>query len=224
MFFGCILSVLCFWIARKISQKLKWTILNPILVSALLIIVILSVFQVEISDYVSDSELLTKMVTPATICLAVPMYRQIELLKKYSYTIVISIFSGILAGSISILGLSAVLGLSDELTLSLMPKSITTAIAMGVSEEIGGNSTITVGVVVFTGILGAVIVKAVCKIFSITHPVAVGLACGNAAHAVGTTKAMEIGEIEGAMSSLSIVVAGLLTVIIIPILSSIFIG
>ena len=99
-----------------------------------------------------------------------------------------------------------------------MPKSITTAIAMGVSEEIGGNPTLTVGIVVFTGILGAIILKAVCKIFAITHPISVGLACGNAAHAIGTTKALEIGEIEGAMSSLSIVVAGLITVVVVPIM------
>lgn len=216
---GCLLSIVCFWVAKKISKKLKWTIFNPIIVAAILVIVVLYVFDMSITDYEKSSAILSKLLTPATISLAVPMYRQIELLKKYSYTIMISIFSGIVAGCISIIGLSMMMGLSDELTFSLMPKSITTAIAMGVSSEIGGNPTMTVGIVVFTGILGAIILKAVCKIFRITHPVSVGLACGNAAHAVGTTKALEIGEIEGAMSSLSIVVAGVMTVVIVPIMA-----
>lgn len=222
MFFGCLLSIFFFWIAKLISKRLKWTILNPILVTAVFVVAFLGVFDISITDYERSSALLSKLLTPATISLAVPMYRQLEYLKKYSWAILISIFSGILAGCISILGLASVFALSDELTLSLMPKSITTAIAMGVSEEIGGNPTVTVGIVVFTGILGAIIVKVICRIFAITNPVSVGLACGNAAHAIGTTKALEIGEIEGAMSSLSIVIAGLLTVIVVPIMVTIF--
>ena len=103
---------------------------------------------------------------------------------------------------------------------SLLPKSITTAIAIGVSDKIGGNSTITVGVVIVTGILGAIIAKSICKIFKINHPVAIGLALGNSAHAIGTAKALEFGEIEGAMSSLSIVIAGILTVIFAPIIAT----
>lgn len=218
MLFGCVLSVFFFWIAKLISKRFKWTILNPILVTAVFVVAFLGIFDISFTDYERSSAFLSKLLTPATISLAVPMYRQLEFLKKYSWAIAISIFSGILAGCISILGLASLFALSDELTLSLMPKSITTAIAMGVSEEIGGNPTVTVGIVVFTGILGAIIVKAVCKIFAITNPVAVGLACGNAAHAIGTTKALEIGEVEGAMSSLSIVIAGLLTVVIVQIM------
>lgn len=218
MFFGCFLSIFCFWIAKKISKKLRWTICNPILIASILVILFLSVFQMEITDYERSSSILSKLLTPATISLAVPMYRQLELLKKHVFAILVSIFTGILAGTITVVGVARIFAISDELTLSLMPKSITTAIAMGVSEEIGGNPTLTVGIVVFTGILGAIILKAVCKIFAITHPISVGLACGNAAHAIGTTKALEIGEIEGAMSSLSIVVAGLITVIVVPIM------
>lgn len=223
MLFGCLLSVFFFWIAKKISKKFKWTILNPILVTAVFVVLFLGVLDIRITDYERSSALLSKLLTPATISLAVPMYRQLELLKKYAGAVLISIFSGILAGCISILGLAALFVLPDEITLSLMPKSITTVIAMGISEEIGGNPTVTVGIVVFTGILGAIIVKTICKIFAITNPVSVGLACGNAAHAIGTSKALEIGEIEGAMSSLSIVIAGLLTVIIVPIMVTIFI-
>lgn len=218
MFFGCLLSIVCFWIAKKISKKLKWTICNPILIASILVVLVLTVFQIEITDYERSASVLSKLLTPATISLAVPMYRQLELLKKNIVAIVLSIFSGILAGCLTVIGVAKIFAVSDELTRSLMPKSITTAIAMGVSEEIGGNPTLTVGIVVFTGILGAIILKAVCKIFAITHPISVGLACGNAAHAIGTTKALEIGEIEGAMSSLSIVVAGVITVLVVPIM------
>lgn len=219
LFFGCLLSILCFWVGKKIAGRLKRTICNPLLIASVLAIAVIYILDIEMADYERSSTLLTKLLTPATISLAVPMYRQLERLKTYVGAIVISIFSGVLAGGITILGLSGILGLSEEWKLSLMPKSITTAIAMGISEEIGGNPTLTVGAVVFTGLLGAIILKSVCKIFRITHPVAIGLACGNAAHAIGTTKAVEIGEIEGAMSSLSIVVAGIMTVIVVPILA-----
>ncbi|MBQ8518761.1 MAG: LrgB family protein [Agathobacter sp.] len=217
--FGCLLSILCFWIGKKIAGKLKWTICNPLLIASILAVAVIYIFHIEMADYERSSAILTKLLTPATISLAVPMYRQLERLKAYAGAILISIFSGVLAGGITIIGLAGVLGLSEEWKLSLMPKSITTAIAMGISEEIGGNPTLTVGVVVFTGLLGAIILKGVCKLFRITHPVAIGLACGNAAHAIGTTKAVELGEIEGAMSSLSIVVAGIMTVVVVPILA-----
>ena len=113
----------------------------------------------------------------------------------------------------SILGFSFLFGLNHEQYVTLLPKSITTAIGMGVSEELGGIVTITVASIVITGILGNVIAEGVCKIFKIQHPIARGLALGTASHAIGTAKAMEMGEIEGAMSSLAIVVAGLLTVV-----------
>ena len=219
MFFGCIISIVCFWIGKKIASKLRWTICNPLLIASILAIAIIYIFNIEMQYYEQSAAWLTKLLTPATISLAVPMYRQIEKLKKYAGAILTSVFSGVLAGGVTVLGMAMLLGLPEEWKLSLMPKSITTAIAMGISEEIGGNPTLTVGVVVFTGLLGALILKSVCKIFRITHPVAIGLACGNAAHAIGTTKAVEIGEIEGAMSSLSIVVAGIMTVIVVPILA-----
>lgn len=165
---------------------------------------------------------MTWLLTPATVSLAVPMYREVQLLKKHLVAILVSLASGCVAGMLTILGLGGLFGISGELYRSLLPKSITTAIAMGVSEEIGGVPTITVGMVVFTGILGAVIVKAVCRLFRITHPVAVGLACGNAAHAIGTSKALEIGEVEGAMSSLAIVAAGIFTVVLAPLMGMLY--
>ena len=153
------------------------------------------------------------LLTPATVCLAVPLYEQLELLKNNVKAIMAGLISGVLTSLISILALAVVFGFSHEEYVTLLPKSITTAIGMGVSEELGGIVTITVAVIIVTGILGNVIGEHVFRIFRIEEPIAKGVALGSASHAIGTAKAMELGEIEGAMSSLSIEVAGLLTVL-----------
>ena len=153
------------------------------------------------------------MLTPATVCLAIPLYEQIELLKHNVKAIMAGIISGVLTSLISVFAMAAVFGFSHEEYVTLLPKSITTAIGMGVSDELGGIVTITVAVIIVTGIFGNVIGEHVCRLFRIEEPVAKGIAMGSASHAIGTAKAMEMGEIEGAMSSLSIAVAGLLTVV-----------
>ena len=166
------------------------------------------------------AQFITFLLTPATVCLAVPLYKQVQILIKHLDAILISLFSGCLAGIVSIFIMCLIMKADPVIYYSLLPKSITTAIAIGVSDKLGGNSTITVGIVIITGILGAIIAKSICKLFKIKHPVAIGLALGNSAHAIGTSKALEFGEIEGAMSSLSIVIAGLLTVIIAPLMAN----
>ena len=147
------------------------------------------------------------------MCLAVPLYEQMSLLKKNFKAVAAGIVSGVLASLVSVLVLARLFGLSHEQYVTLLPKSITTAIGMGISEELGGIVTITVAVIIITGILGNVIAELVCKVFHIQEPIAKGLALGTASHAIGTAKAMEMGPVEGAMSSLAIAVAGLLTVI-----------
>lgn len=221
-FFGCTLSMACYWIGVQAAKRFPITICNPLLIASILVIVVLAVCSVPFETYDQSAEKLTWLLTPATVSLAVPMYREVRLLKKNLAAILVSLASGCVAGMLTIWGLGRLFGISGELYRSLLPKSITTAIAMGVSEEIGGVPTITVGMVVFTGLLGAIIVKAVCRLFRITHPVAVGLACGNAAHAIGTSKALEIGEVEGAMSSLAIVAAGIFTVVLAPLLGMLY--
>ena len=144
---------------------------------------------------------------------AIPLYEQIELLKRNVKAIMAGIISGVLTSLISILGMALLFGFSHEQYVTLLPKSITTAIGMGVSDELGGIVTITVAVIIVTGIFGNVIGEHVCRIMKIEEPIAKGIALGSASHAIGTAKAMEMGEIEGAMSSLSIAVAGLLTVV-----------
>ena len=153
------------------------------------------------------------LLTPATVCLAVPLYQQLNLLKKNLKAVAAGILSGVLTSILSVLGLSYLFGLSHDMYVTLLPKSITTAIGMGVSEELGGIVTITVAVIIITGVLGNIIADVVYRVFRIKEPVAKGLALGTASHAIGTAKAMEMGPVEGAMSSLAIAVAGLLTVI-----------
>ena len=145
--------------------------------------------------------------------MSVPLYEQLSLLKKNLVAVAAGIVSGVLASMVSVLLLCKLFQLSHEEYVTLLPKSITTAIGMGVSEELGGIVTITVAVIIITGVLGSVIGEIVCKLFRIQEPIAKGLALGTAAHAIGTSKAMEMGPVEGAMSSLAIAVAGLLTVV-----------
>ena len=154
--------------------------------------------------------------TPATICLAVPLYEQLALLKKHRNAILAGIVSGVMTSLAVVFLLSMLFSLDHSAYVTLLPKSITSAIGMGVSEELGGYVPITIAVIIMTGILGNVTAEAVCRIFRITEPVARGVAIGTSSHAIGTARAMEIGQIEGAMSSLSIVVSGLLTVAAAP--------
>lgn len=213
LFFGMFISVLAYEIGLLIKRKWKRAILNPLLISILMVIVFLLLTGMDYQDYNSSAKYLSYLLTPVTVCLAIPLYRQLTQLKKNYKAIFAGIISGILTSMISVLLLCLILGLDHELYVTLLPKSITTAIGMGVSQELGGIVNITVASIVITGIFGGVISDLVFRIFKIEEPVARGLALGNAAHAMGTSRAMELGETEGAISSLAIAVAGLITVV-----------
>lgn len=213
LFFGVVVSVLAYQAGLWIKRKWKLAVFNPLLISIFLVIAVLLIFDVDYERYNEGAKYLSYLLTPATVCLAIPLYEQLEQLKKNAKAIAAGILSGVLSSLVSVLALAAAFGLSHEEYVTLLPKSITTAIGMGVSEELGGIVTITVAVIIVTGVLGNVIAELVCKIFRIHEPVAKGIAIGSASHAIGTAKAMEMGEVEGAMSSLSIAVSGLLTVI-----------
>lgn len=208
-----IVSVLAYQAGLWIKRKWKLAVFNPLLISIFLVIAVLLIFDVDYERYNEGAKYLSYLLTPATVCLAIPLYEQLEQLKKNAKAIAAGILSGVLSSLVSVLALAAAFGLSHEEYVTLLPKSITTAIGMGVSEELGGIVTITVAVIIVTGVLGNIIAELVCKIFRIHEPVAKGIAIGSASHAIGTAKAMEMGEVEGAMSSLSIAVSGLLTVI-----------
>ena len=213
VFFGVVVSLLAYEFGLWLKRKLKLAICNPLLVSIVAVILILAVFRIDYESYEEGAQLLSYLLTPATVCLAIPLYEQITLLKKNSKAIMAGILSGVASSLLSILAMAALFGLSHEEYVTLLPKSITTAIGMGISQELGGIVTITVAVIIVTGILGNVIGEHICRLFHIEEPIAKGIALGTAAHAIGTAKAMELGEIEGAMSSLSIAVSGLLTVV-----------
>lgn len=213
VFFGVLVSVLTYECGSILKRKFKLAVLNPLLISIVAVIGILLIFRVDYDTYYEGAKYLSYLLTPATVCLAVPLYEQIELLQKNFKAIAGGILAGVLTSLITILVCALIFGFSHEEYVTLLPKSITTAIGMGVSEELGGMVTITVAVIIITGVLGNIIAEAVCKLFRIEEPVAKGIAIGSASHAIGTAKAMELGEVEGAMSSLSIAVAGLVTVV-----------
>lgn len=213
VYFGVTISIVGYGIGLFLKKKLKWGILNPLLISILFVAGFLLLFDIDYDTYNETAKYLSYLLTPATVALAIPLYQQITLLKKNGLAIFLGIFSGVLSSLLSILAMSYMFGLSHREYVTLLPKSITTAIGIGVADELGGITTITVAVIIVTGVLGNVIGQAVCKLFKIYEPIAVGLAFGTSAHAIGTAKALEIGEVEGAMSSLSIVVSGLMTVV-----------
>lgn len=213
VFFGVTISILAYEAGVFLKKKTKLSVCNPLLVSVIAVMLVLAVFHIDYETYKQGADLLSYLLTPATVCLAIPLYEQLPLLKKNLKAVMAGIVSGVITSLTAILAMAVIFGLSREEYVTLLPKSITTAIGMGVSEELGGIVTITVAVIIVTGILGNVIGEYVCRLFKIEEPIAKGVALGSASHAIGTARAMEMGEIEGAMSSLSIAVAGLLTVV-----------
>jgi predicted murein hydrolase (TIGR00659 family) len=214
LYFGLALSLFMYFTVDFLKKWVKTSLFNPLLISSLLIILILSLLKIEYSEYNQSAQWLHFMLTPATIVLAVPLYQQFKLLQEHALVIFLGVLSGVIASLISVYLLSLLFGLDQTMLITLLPKSITAAIAIGVAEEYQGIVTITVAAVIITGITGNVIAEPVCKFFRIKNPIAKGIAIGTSSHVVGTSKAMEMGEVEGAMSSLAIVVAGLTTVIL----------
>lgn len=213
VFFGVFISIIGYQVGIFLRKKFKLSIFNPLLISIIFVMAVLLIFHVDYESYNNGAKYLSYLLTPATICLAVPLYEQIDLLKKNIVAILLGITAGVLSSMGSVLVFSLLFHFSHAEYVTLLPKSITTAIGMGVSEELGGIVTITVAVIIITGVLGNIMAEWVCKLFCIKDPIAKGLALGTSSHAIGTARAMELGEIEGAMSSLAIAVAGLITVV-----------
>ena len=213
VFFGAFLSLAAYQAGLALKKKFRLAVLNPLLTSTFFVMAALLLLNIDYGSYNESAKYISYLLTPATVCLAVPLYQQISLLRKNLTAVAGGITAGVLASLLSVFLLSKLFSLSHEQYVTLLPKSITTAIGMGISEELGGIRTITVAVIIVTGIIGNVLAESICKLFRIQEPIAKGLAIGTSSHAIGTAKAMEIGEIEGAMSSLAIAVAGLITVL-----------
>lgn len=220
VYFGVALCLLSYIAGIWIKKKLKWAILNPLLVSIVIVIAVLLIFDIDYESFNNGGKYVSYFLTPATVCLAIPLYQQLELLNKNFKAIMAGILAGVFTSLFTIMVMSFLFKLNHEQYVTILPKSITTAIGIAVSTELGGIKTITVAAIVMTGILGNVMGEGLCRLFKITDPIAVGLSFGTSSHAIGTSRALELGEIQGAMSSLSIAISGLLTVVLAPIFAS----
>ena len=206
-YFGIALSVLAFGIGVKLNEKLKTPVCNPLVIAIVLIVGVLLIFKIPYEDYNAGGKIINMF-------LAVAIYTKIQILKQYWLPILVGCTAGSLASMGSVYGLCRLFGLDKSLTVSLLPKSVTTPIAVSISEPAGGVVPITVAAVIGTGILGGIFAPLLIKLFKVSDPVAAGLAIGASSHAVGTSKAIEIGEVEGAMSGLAIGICGIVTVIV----------
>jgi len=216
--FGILLSIVSFEIGGIIYKRTKLAVFNPLFVSIILSIVFLLSFNIDVEVYEKGGSFINFFLGPATVLLAVPLYKQIDLLKSNLIPILGGILAGSLTAIVSVWALSTLFGIDRALVLSMIPKSVTTPIGIEISNQIGGISSITVMSIIITGNVGVVMAGSLFRALRIEDEVAVGIAYGTAAHALGTSRAMEIGEKQGAMSSLSIGIAGLITVFIAPLL------
>jgi len=209
---GVVISLIGFFIGILCREKFKLPIFNPLLIAIIFTIGFVSIFRIDYDSYYSSAKYLSWLLTPATVSLAVPLYKEIDKLKANWKMILISIACGCISSVVTVLVLSLVFRFNHAQYVTFLPKSITTAIGMGVAEELGGIVPVTVAAIIVTGIFGAIIADIVFKIFHITDPIAQGLALGASAHAIGTSKAIELGDLQGAMAGLAICTSGIITV------------
>lgn len=212
LFFGGALSIGMYAIGLFIKKKCSLFLFNPVLIAITGTIATLLILDIDYATYNSGAKYITYLLTPATVALAIPLYEQVSLLRKNFTAIMVGIASGVLASFCSIFALALLFALNHTQYVTLLPKSITTAIGIGLSQELNGYVAITVSAIIITGLFGNIAADLLCRLFGIKHPVAKGISIGTATHVMGTAKAMEMGEIEGAMSSLSVAVAGFMTV------------
>ena len=213
---GMLLTIGCYWIGQAIFEKTKLTILQPILTSSALIISFLIFADIPFEVY-NDQNMILNYILPLTaVALAVPLYRNLHILKKHALPILAGITAGTLATMGSIIAFGKLIGTSESIMISMLPKSATNPIAIEVSEIIGGIPSLTVAMVVIAGVFGGILGPEVLRLMRIKNEVAKGIALGSMSHAVGTARAFKEGEVEGAMSSLAMAIAGTLTAILSP--------
>ena len=212
--FGIALSLLAFRGAVWLNKKIRTPLLNPLLVAVTFIIIVLVVFKIPLQDYQQGGRLIAAFLGPATAVLAYSVYRQMAVLKRHFLPILAGCLVGSLTSMASAYALCRLFGLDEAVAMSTLPKSVTTPIAMSVSEQLGGITSITVAVVIATGIMGSILAPTLIRLFHVKSPIAAGVAIGTCSHAVGTSRAMQLGELEGAMSGIAIGVSGLLTMVI----------
>lgn len=213
---GCALTLLAFAAGTWIHKKTKQAWCNPLLIGSILVIVLLAALDIPYEEFQQSARPVSFLLLPATVCLAVPLYEAWEELKKNAAAVLLGIATGTVVSMGSVALMARCLHLTHAQYATLLPKSVTTAIGMDVAQILGGMAPLASAVIILTGIVGNMLAVQVCRWFKITNPVARGVGIGTASHAVGTTKAIEMGRTEGAMSSLAIAVAGILTALIAP--------
>ncbi|CEI73462.1 MULTISPECIES: LrgB family protein [Romboutsia] len=216
--FGIVITIIFFNIGLYIQRKTKSALMNPLLIAIVGIILFLNITKIPYESYKKGADSINYFLGPVTVILAVPLYKQFDLFKKHILEILVGITTGVVVSFISIKIIAGFTDADISIINSLIPKSITTPMGLSLTNTINGIESITVVAIIFTGILGAIMAELVFKLGRIKHPVAKGIALGTSAHALGTSKALELGEIEGAMSGLSIGISGIITVILIPII------
>lgn len=216
-YFGVVLTLGAFLIGAWVHKKTQNTLANPMVIAMIIIIGFLWLFQIDYGDYQKSTDVITYFLTPATVCLAIPLYEKLSLLAEHLRAILLSVFAGVVVNLATIWALCQVFGLTHDHYVTMMPKSVTTPIGMGMSEELGGYVTLTVACIVITGNFGFMAAGKIFDLFGIKDPVARGLSLGNAAHAIGTVRALQYGLTEGAMGGLAIALAGLMTVALAPV-------
>lgn len=221
-FFAVVLSLMAYFLALEVKKRLNHPLCNPLLLAILMVIGFLLLTGIPYDTYSKSGGYLSYLLTPATVALAIPLYQQFNQFRQHWRPVMMGIFSGVLCNLVVIYAMALYFGLDYEMYVTLLPKSITTAIGLGIAEEYGGLVSITATSIIITGIFGNICAESLCKLCKIRHPVAKGVAIGTASHAVGTSKAMEMGEVEGAMSSLSIVLTGLCTLLGISVFAGLY--
>lgn len=214
--FPLVLTLGAYQVGLWLRKKWNNPLCNPLLIAVVLVIGVLLLTGVSVDSYSSGTGIISWLLTPATVCLALPLYRQLKVLKKQLPAILIGVAAGTVVSLAVIFGMCKLFALSDEITVSLLPKSITSAMGMVLSRDSGGIESLTTAVILITGILGSLAGSLLCKLFRLQDPVSQGVAFGTASHVIGTSRATELDPLAGAVSSLSLAVAGLLTAVLFP--------
>ena len=215
-FFAVALTVMAFCIGLACQKKWKKAVFNPIMIGAALVMLTLWALDIPVEQYQQDCKPLSYLLTPATICLAIAFYEQLQKLKKHLLAILIGVTGGTLSSLLSVWLMSKWFGFNEVLTTSLLPKSITTAIGVVISDQAGGIGALTTAVIIVTGILGNITGPQLAKLFRLRDPISQGVGFGTASHVIGTTRATEISPLAGAVSSLSLTLAGVITALVLP--------
>lgn len=214
--FPLFLTLATYQVGLFLQRKSRSSLCSPILVSVVLVLLVLHFTGMKVGTYQAGTQLFSWLLTPATVCLAIPMYQHFQVLRQSFPAILVGVSCGALSCMVMVILFGAALGWSGELTISLLPKSVTTAIGVPLSEMAGGIPAVTTAAIVLTGNLANILGNVCCKLFRLTDPVAQGVALGTSGHVIATAKANELSALAGAAGSLALVVAGLLTALLLP--------